>query len=124
MAAAAPPPPCGAVDFPFEEGDEEAAAADVVGDQAPGVFRFPWQSCRGGLGVVAGGGGGGGGWEMRDVFFRSLVDGGAAAIGLPGDRLASPPLPSELRTRSSTTWARGSPSPLPTRWTLSGTLRC
>lgn len=97
VAAAAPPPPCGAVDFPFEEGDEEAAAADVVGDQAPGVFRFPWQSCRGGLGVVAGGGGGGGGWEMRDVFFRSLVDGGAAAIGVPGDRLVSPPPPAELR---------------------------
>uniref|UniRef100_A0A0E0IDR5 Uncharacterized protein n=1 Tax=Oryza nivara TaxID=4536 RepID=A0A0E0IDR5_ORYNI len=60
----------------------------------PGVFEFPWQKCRGGLGVPVGGGGGGGGggsWELRDVFFRSLVDGRAAAIGFPGDRLFPPP---------------------------------
>ncbi|KQJ90682.1 uncharacterized protein LOC104584694 [Brachypodium distachyon] len=80
------PAPAPAVDFPF---DEAAAAADA-GDawrRPPGVFQFPWQKCRGGLGVS----GGGGGWELRDVFFRSLVDGGAAAIGVPGDRLVSPP---------------------------------
>ncbi|KAG8057138.1 hypothetical protein GUJ93_ZPchr0002g23869 [Zizania palustris] len=82
----------GALDFfPFEE----EAAGDDVGDQEwrrpPGVFRFPWQKCRGGLGVA------GGGWELRDVFFRSLVDGGAAAIGVPGDRLVSPPPPSKQR---------------------------
>ncbi|KAF0896061.1 hypothetical protein E2562_018178 [Oryza meyeriana var. granulata] len=53
----------------------------------PGVFEFPWQKCRGGLGVP----GGGGSWELRDVFFRSLVDGRAAAIGVPGDRLFPPP---------------------------------
>lgn len=75
------------LDFPFEE---EAAAGEAW-RRPPGVFRFPWQKCRGGLGVVAGGG-----WELRDVFFRSLVDGGAAAIGVPGDRLVSPP-PSKQR---------------------------
>ncbi|KAJ1290129.1 hypothetical protein BS78_02G219100 [Paspalum vaginatum] len=77
-------------DFPFEAA--AAAASGAAGDDAgeasrrpPGVFQFPWQKCRGGLGVVAPG------WELRDVFFRSLVDGGAAAIGVPGDRLVSPP---------------------------------
>ncbi|KAG2644134.1 uncharacterized protein LOC120682429 isoform X1 [Panicum virgatum] len=79
-------------DFPFEE----AAGADDAGEASrrpPGVFQFPWQKCRGGLGVTpaAGAGAGGAGWELRDVFFRSLVDGGAAAIGVPGDRLVSPP---------------------------------
>ncbi|CAL5081998.1 unnamed protein product [Urochloa decumbens] len=83
-----------APDFPFEEA-AAAAAAGADGDDAgeasrrpPGVFQFPWQKCRGGLGA---GSGGGVGWELRDVFFRSLVDGGAAAIGVPGDRLVSPP---------------------------------
>jgi hypothetical protein len=72
-----------ATDFPF---DEAAAAADPgeAWRRPPGVFQFPWQKCRGGLGVA------GGGWELRDVFFRSLVDGGTAAIGVPGDRLVSP----------------------------------
>ncbi|CAL5063812.1 unnamed protein product [Urochloa decumbens] len=88
-----------APDFPFEEA-AAAAAPGADGDDAgeasrrpPGVFQFPWQKCRGGLGVSAasGAGGGGAGWELRDVFFRSLVDGGAAAIGVPGDRLVSPP---------------------------------
>ncbi|KAF8694796.1 hypothetical protein HU200_037887 [Digitaria exilis] len=82
-----------APDFPFEEA---AAGADADAGEAsrrpPGVFQFPWQKCRGGLGVPSGvGSGSGGGWELRDVFFRSLVDGGAAAIGVPGDRLVSPP---------------------------------
>ncbi|KAL6656213.1 hypothetical protein ACP70R_007039 [Stipagrostis hirtigluma subsp. patula] len=74
-------------DFPFEE-----AAGDDAGEASrrpPGVFQFPWQKCRGGLGVASSGGAAG--WELRDVFFRSLVDGGAAAIGVPGDRLVSPP---------------------------------
>lgn len=53
----------------------------------PGLFDFPWLSCRGGLGahaispVV----------ELRDVFFRSQVDGHTAAVGVPGDRFIAPP---------------------------------
>ncbi|CAD6218781.1 unnamed protein product [Miscanthus lutarioriparius] len=46
-----------------------------------------------GLGVSSAADAGSSSWELRDVFFRSLVDGGAAAIGVPGDRLVSP-LPS------------------------------
>jgi hypothetical protein len=84
-----------APDFPFEEAAGAGADADADAGEAsrrpPGVFRFPWQKCRGGLGVSHGGAGAGAGWELRDVFFRSLVDGGAAAIGVPGDRLVSPP---------------------------------
>ncbi|RCV12160.1 hypothetical protein SETIT_2G247300v2 [Setaria italica] len=84
-----------APDFPFEEAAAAALGADDDAGEAsrrpPGVFRFPWQKCRGGLGVSPGAGAGGAGWELRDVFFRSLVDGGAAAIGVPGDRLVSPP---------------------------------
>ncbi|CAO2173243.1 unnamed protein product [Urochloa humidicola] len=83
----------------FEEAAATAAAltaADGAGGgegsaswvRPAGVFDLPWQKCRNGLG---GGGGGGGGWELRDVFFRSLVDGRAAAIGIPGDRLFPPP---------------------------------
>ncbi|CAO2184089.1 unnamed protein product [Urochloa humidicola] len=78
----------------FEEASATAAAltaADGAGGgegaswvRPAGVFDLPWQKCRNGLG-------GGGGWELRDVFFRSLVDGRAAAIGIPGDRLFSPP---------------------------------
>uniref|UniRef100_A0ACD5YE36 Uncharacterized protein n=2 Tax=Avena sativa TaxID=4498 RepID=A0ACD5YE36_AVESA len=81
--------PADPADFPFDE----SAAADPgeAWRRPPGVFQFPWQKCRGGLGVA------GGGWELRDVFFRSLVDGGAAAIGVPGDRLVSPPPPSKQR---------------------------
>lgn len=93
---AAPP------DFPFEEAAAAAAGAlgDVVGEASrrpPGVFQFPWQKCRGGLGLgvsasaSAAGSSSSSSWELRDVFFRSLVDGGAAAIGVPGDRLVSPP---------------------------------
>ncbi|PWZ12470.1 hypothetical protein Zm00014a_003269 [Zea mays] len=76
-------------DFPFEEEEEEetAAGAGEASRRPPGVFQFPWQKCRGGLGVSAAGSS----RELRDVFFRSLVDGGAAAIGVPGDRLVSPP---------------------------------
>ncbi|CAN6196361.1 unnamed protein product [Urochloa humidicola] len=80
-----------APDFPFEEAAAGAGADDEAGEASrrpPGVFQFPWQKCRGGLGAGAGAGAG---WELRDVFFRSLVDGGAAAIGVPGDRLVSPP---------------------------------
>jgi hypothetical protein len=80
---AAPP------DFPFEEAAATAGEGDDGGEASrrpPGVFQFPWQECSGGLGVSAAGP-----WELRDVFFRSLVDGGAAAIGVPGDRLVSPP---------------------------------
>lgn len=73
-------------DFPFEE-EETAAGAGEASRRPPGVFQFPWQKCRGGLGVSAAGSS----RELRDVFFRSLVDGGAAAIGVPGDRLVSPP---------------------------------
>ena len=70
---------------PAAGGGEAGAGA---GWQRPeGVFDLPWQKCRGGLGVASGGGG----WELRDVFFRSLVDGHAAAIGVPGDRLSAPP---------------------------------
>ncbi|CAO2202359.1 unnamed protein product [Urochloa humidicola] len=82
----------------FEEAADTAAALTAAdgacgggGEGAwvrpAGVFDLPWQKCRNGLG----GGGGGGGWELRDVFFRSLVDGRAAAVGIPGDRLFSPP---------------------------------
>jgi len=82
-------------DFPFEEAAAAAGAlGDVVGEASrrpPGVFQFPWQKCRGGLGVSSAAGAGSTSWELRDVFFRSLVDGGAAAIGVPGDRLVSPP---------------------------------
>ncbi|XP_040383065.1 uncharacterized protein LOC121055199 [Oryza brachyantha] len=65
-------------------GEEEEGAS---WQRPPGVFEFPWQKCRGGLGVA----GGGAASELRDVFFRSLVDGRAAAIGVPGDRLFPPP---------------------------------
>ncbi|CAL5005538.1 unnamed protein product [Urochloa decumbens] len=82
----------------FQEAADTAAAltaADGGGGgegawvRPAGVFDLPWQKCRNGLG-----GGGGGGWELRDVFFCSLVDGRAAAIGIPGDRLF--PAPSKL----------------------------
>jgi hypothetical protein len=73
-------------DFPFEEaGPGVDGGVGEASLRPPGVFQLPWQKCRGGLGVPAPG------WELRDVFFRSLVDGGAAAIGVPGDRLVSPP---------------------------------
>ncbi|KAK3130348.1 hypothetical protein QOZ80_6BG0492350 [Eleusine coracana subsp. coracana] len=77
----------GDIDFPFEEAarDDDGGVGEAS-RRPPGVFQLPWQKCRGGLGV-----GGAPGWELRDVFFRSLVDGGAAAIGVPGDRLVSPP---------------------------------
>ncbi|RCV31656.1 hypothetical protein SETIT_6G195700v2 [Setaria italica] len=76
----------------FDEAAATAAALAVADGgegawQRPaGVFDLPWQKCRNGLGF-----GGCCGWELRDVFFRSLVDGRAAAIGVPGDRLSPPP---------------------------------
>jgi hypothetical protein len=78
-----------------QEGDLSAVSApvDVAAETAfeavepcqppPGVFEFPWQKCRGGLGVPLGSATA----ELRDVFFRSLVDGRVAAVGVPGDRL-------------------------------------
>jgi len=84
----------------FEEA-AAAAAALTLADGGEGgawqrpaaVFDLPWQKCGGGLGdgAAASAVGGGPGWELRDVFYRSLVDGGAAAIGVPGDRLSPPP---------------------------------
>lgn len=68
----------------------ESGDGDGDGDTwkpPPGLFDFPWLSCRGGLGahaispVV----------ELRDVFFRSQVDGHTAAVGVPGDRFIAPP---------------------------------
>uniref|UniRef100_A0A6V7QVX2 Uncharacterized protein n=1 Tax=Ananas comosus var. bracteatus TaxID=296719 RepID=A0A6V7QVX2_ANACO len=54
---------------------------------AAGGFRVP----------VGGEGGAGGlvalesdGWDLRHVFFSSLVDGQRATIGIPGDRLCRP----------------------------------
>ncbi|PUZ52035.1 hypothetical protein GQ55_6G238400 [Panicum hallii var. hallii] len=82
----------------FEEAAAAAAALTLADGgegawQRPaGVFDLPWQKCGGGLGDGAVSAvGGGPGWELRDVFYRSLVDGGAAAIGVPGDRLSPPP---------------------------------
>ncbi|CAM0912197.1 unnamed protein product [Alopecurus aequalis] len=85
-----------------QEGDSSAAKrtaapADAVVETAfeavepcqppPGMFEFPWQKCRGGLGVPAGSAAA----ELRDVFFRSLVDGRVAAVGVPGDRILPAP---------------------------------
>ncbi|KAK3122048.1 hypothetical protein QOZ80_8BG0664470 [Eleusine coracana subsp. coracana] len=60
---------------------------DEPWQRPPGVFELPWQKCRGGLGLASAGGG----LELRDVFFRSLVDGRTAMIGVPGDRLFAAP---------------------------------
>uniref|UniRef100_A0ACD5ZSN1 Uncharacterized protein n=2 Tax=Avena sativa TaxID=4498 RepID=A0ACD5ZSN1_AVESA len=68
--------------------DEVAATDSEAWRPPPGVFEFPWQKCRGGLGVPSGSATA----ELRDVFFRSLVDGRVAAVGVPGDRLL--PVPS------------------------------
>jgi hypothetical protein len=73
-----------------QHADALADGRGAVGEDEPwqrplGVFELPWLKCRSGLGVATGG------WELRDVFFRSLVDGRAAAIGIPDDRLSPPP---------------------------------
>ncbi|XP_010928023.1 uncharacterized protein [Elaeis guineensis] len=79
----------------------ESSSSDVileVGDifeisdvyRPPGLFEFPWHKEDGGL-IVAAAAAESDGWDLRDVFFSSLVDGCSAAIGFPGDRL-SPPL--------------------------------
>jgi hypothetical protein len=73
-----------------QHADALADGRCAVGEDEPwqrslGVFELPWLKCRSGLGVATGG------WELRDVFFRSLVDGRAAAIGIPDDRLSPPP---------------------------------
>ena len=81
----APVAPVAQAPAPAASGGE--AGTGAAWQRPEGVFDFPWQKCRGGLGVASGGGG----WELRDVFFRSLVDGRAAAIGVPGDRLSAPP---------------------------------
>ncbi|KAG2579578.1 hypothetical protein PVAP13_6NG271600 [Panicum virgatum] len=59
--------------------EEAAAAAAALTLAADGGEAGAWQRPAGA------------GWELRDVFYRSLVDGGAAAIGVPGDRLSPPP---------------------------------
>ncbi|KAM3209766.1 hypothetical protein ACQJBY_064063 [Aegilops geniculata] len=86
-----------AADAQAEAAFHEAAPAVVEGGDAngdgdawkppPGVFDFPWLSCDGGLDapvtspLV----------ELREVFFRSAVDGHVAAVGVPGDRFIAPP---------------------------------
>ncbi|KAJ1268997.1 hypothetical protein BS78_07G176400 [Paspalum vaginatum] len=76
------------VEVAFEDAAAEAPAMADGRERPAGVFDLPWQKCRGGLGVASGGGGG---WEHQDVFFRSLVDGRMAVIGVPGHRFSSPP---------------------------------
>ncbi|KAF7100919.1 hypothetical protein CFC21_102357 [Triticum aestivum] len=86
-----------AADALAEAAFQEAAPAVVEGGDGdgdgdawkppPGVFDFPWLSCHGGLDapvtspLV----------ELREVFFRSAVDGHVAAVGVPGDRFIAPP---------------------------------
>jgi hypothetical protein len=78
-----------------QEGDSAAAtgktapAAVETFEPPPGLFEFPWQEERGGLGVPTESAAA----ELREVFFRSLVDGRVAFVGVPGDRLM--PLPSK-----------------------------
>jgi hypothetical protein len=74
-----------------QELDEVLTGGDAFGEdeawqRPPGVFELPWHKYPNGLGEVATPG-----WELRDVFFRSLVDGLSAAMGIPGDRLFPPP---------------------------------
>lgn len=52
------------------------------------IFEFPWQKEN--LVMESDG------WDLRDVFFSSLVDGCKAAIGVPGDRLSPSPAPLSL----------------------------
>ncbi|KQJ98809.1 hypothetical protein BRADI_3g39260v3 [Brachypodium distachyon] len=77
-------------DAAAEEPSPWAAAAAMVLEIPPGVFEFPWLECRGGLGVPSGGNGAAV-TELRDVFFRSLVDGSSPAVGVQWDRLFAPP---------------------------------
>ncbi|OAY70557.1 hypothetical protein ACMD2_11245 [Ananas comosus] len=53
----------------------------------PGVFEFPWEGKGAREGLVALESDG---WDLRHVFFSSLVDGQRATIGIPGDRLCRP----------------------------------
>ncbi|CAL9071720.1 uncharacterized protein LOC135672274 [Musa acuminata AAA Group] len=59
---------------------------DAVDDtnvfRPPGLFEFPWQKGERLLVPEPEG------WDLRSVFFSSLVDGCSAAIGVPGDRLS------------------------------------
>jgi hypothetical protein len=63
-----------------------AFGEDEPWQRPPGVFELPWHKYSNGLGELTSPG-----WELRDVLFRSLVDGLSAAIGIPGDRLFPPP---------------------------------
>ncbi|RWW43353.1 hypothetical protein BHE74_00050997 [Ensete ventricosum] len=59
----------------------ESRSMDV--SRPPGLFEFPWQKGERLLVLEAPDE-----WDLRDVFFSSLVDGCSAAIGVPGDRLS------------------------------------
>ncbi|KAI4975186.1 uncharacterized protein LOC123409051 isoform X3 [Hordeum vulgare subsp. vulgare] len=86
-----------AADALAEMAFQEAAPAVVEGGgdgpdgdackPPPGLFDFWWLKCRGGLGAPASSALA----ELRDVFFRSQVDGHTAAVGIPGDRFIPPP---------------------------------
>ncbi|CAL9041518.1 unnamed protein product [Musa banksii] len=58
----------------------ESRRMDV--SRPPGLFEFPWQKGERLLVPEPPDE-----WDLRDVFFSSLVDGCSAAIGVPGDRL-------------------------------------
>ncbi|KAJ0965267.1 hypothetical protein J5N97_026405 [Dioscorea zingiberensis] len=71
---------------PSKKGKRQEETKRVSQDadaRPPGVFEFPW----GASGFVHESDG----WDLRDVFFSSLVDGCSAAIGFPGDRLSHYP---------------------------------
>ncbi|CAL9136016.1 unnamed protein product [Musa textilis] len=59
----------------------ESRRMDVT--RPPGLFEFPWQKGERLLVPEPPDE-----WDLRDVFFSSLVDGCSAAIGVPGDRLS------------------------------------
>ncbi|EEE68929.1 hypothetical protein OsJ_27796 [Oryza sativa Japonica Group] len=86
----------------------------------PGVFEFPWQKCRGGLGVPVGGGGGGGGGGSWELPGRVLPVAGGRPGG--GDRVPRrPPLPAAEQAGAVRRRGRvGSPPPARARWTPSG----
>ncbi|CAL9083526.1 unnamed protein product, partial [Musa textilis] len=68
---------------PSKKKEKKSDAADDTNVfRPPGLFDFPWQKGERLLVPEPEG------WDLRSVFFSSLVDGCSAAIGVPGDRLS------------------------------------
>ncbi|WOL06395.1 hypothetical protein Cni_G15129 [Canna indica] len=71
--------------------EASSTSTDVADDalRPPGLFEFPWHKDEEQYSLIDPASSEAEDWDIRRVFFSSLVDGCSADVGFPGDRFSS-----------------------------------